>query len=126
MCNKQVTQPNLTIVSSKSISLATDTCDNIRNENKMFIEDKINSAYNKIVYGKKVLFLLPTGAAGEGFIDEMTRLVNCWTYKLNFEAIPLKALIIMPDLLLEKASLNSKSKENSETLKQRLSLWMNN
>ena len=31
--------------------------------------------------------------------------------------------MITPGLLLQKASLNSKSKENSETLKRRLSLW---
>ena len=31
----------------------------------------------------------------------------------------------MPGLLLQKTLLNSKSKENSETLKRRLSLWKN-
>ena len=72
-----------------------------------------------------MLFLLPTGAAGKGFIEEMIRLVNSWTYKSNLETIALKALMIMPGLLLQKTSLNSKSKENSETLKRRLSLWKN-
>ena len=33
--------------------------------------------------------------------------------------------MIMPGLLLQKTLLNSKSKENSETLKRRLSLWKN-
>ena len=103
----------------------TDTCDNIWNENIMLIEGKIDSAYNEIVYWKKVFFLLPTGAAGKGFIEEMIRLVNSWTYKSHLETIALKALMIMPCLLLQKAFLNSKSKENSETLKQRLSLWKN-
>ena len=37
----QVTQSNLTMLSSKSISLNTDTCDNIRNENITLIESKI-------------------------------------------------------------------------------------
>ena len=35
------------------------------------------------------------------------------------------ALMIMPGLLLQETSLNLKSKENSETLKQRLSAWKN-
>ena len=48
-----------------------------------------------------------------------------WTYKLHLETIALKALMIMPSLLLQKPSLNLKSKENSETLKPRLSLWKN-
>ena len=55
----------------------------------------------------------------------MIRLVNSWTYKSHLETAALKALMIMPCLLLQKAFLNSKSKENSETLKQRLSLWKN-
>ena len=38
--------------------------------------NRIYSAYNDIVYWKKELFLLPTGAAGKGFIEEMIRLVN--------------------------------------------------
>ena len=55
----------------------------------------------------------------------MIRLVNSWTYKSDLETITLKALMIMLCLLLQKTFLNSKSKENSETLKRRLSLWKN-
>ena len=51
-----VTESNLTILSSKSISLTTDTCDNIWNENKRFIEGEINSAYNEIVCWKRKCF----------------------------------------------------------------------
>ena len=88
-------------------------CHNIWNENITLIESKIDSAYNELVYWKKVLFLLSTGAAGKGFIEETIRLVNSWTYKSNLETIALKALMIMPCLLLQKTFLNSKSKENS-------------
>ena len=42
----------------------------------MVIESKIAFAYNKIVYWQKVLFLLPTGTARQGFVEEMKRLVN--------------------------------------------------
>ena len=76
---------------------------------------------------EKSAFLL-TGAAGKGFIEEMIRLVNSWTYKSNIETIALQALMIlmiMLGLLLQKTSLNSKSKKNSEILKRRLSLWEN-
>ena len=105
---------------SKSISVNTDACDNIWNENITSIESKIGSVYSEIVYWKKVLFLLTTGAAGKGLIEETIGLVNSWTYKLDLETIALKALVIMPCLLLQKTFLNSKSKENSETLKRRL------
>ena len=72
-----------------------------------------------------MLFLLPTAAVGKQFVEEMTKLVNCWTNKSDLETIALKALMIVPGLLLQKTTLNSKSKENSETLKRRLSLWKN-
>ena len=55
----------------------------------------------------------------------MIRFVNCGTYKSDLETIALKTLIIMPGLLLQKIYLNSKSKENFEKLKRRLSLWKN-
>ena len=55
----------------------------------------------------------------------MIRLVNSLTYKLDLEITVLKELMIMPGLLLQKTLLNSKSKENSETLKRRLLLWKN-
>ena len=72
----QVTRPHLTILSSKSISITADICDNIWNQNVTLIKSKIDSAYNECVYGEKVSFELPTGAAGKGFIEEMKRLVN--------------------------------------------------
>ena len=49
----QVTQSNLTILSSKSISVTTDTCDNIWNVNITLIKSRIDSAYSEIVYWKK-------------------------------------------------------------------------
>ena len=55
----------------------------------------------------------------------MIRRVNSWIYKSDLEIKALKALMIMPGLLLQKTSLNSNSKENSETLKRILSLWNN-
>ena len=55
----------------------------------------------------------------------MIRRVNSWIYKSDLEIKALKSLMIMPGLLLQKTSLNSNSKENSETLKRILSLWNN-
>ena len=106
----QVTQSNLTILSSKSISLTTDTSDNIWNEN--------------IKKWKHIgAFLISNWSSREGI--HWIRLVNSWTYKSDLETIAFKALMIMPGLLLQKTFLNSKSKENSETLKRRLLLWKN-
>ena len=61
-----------------------------------------------------MLFLLPTGAAGNEFIEEMIRLANSWAYKSDLETIVLKALKIIPGLFFQK-TLNSKSKELEST-----------
>ena len=74
----------------------------------------INSGYNEIVYWKKVLLLLPTGAAGIGSIEKMIRFINNWNYKSDLETIALKALMVMPGFLLQKTVLNLRLKENSE------------
>ena len=47
-----------TILSSKSISVTTDTCDNIWYVNITLIESRTDSAYNEIVYWKKSGFLI--------------------------------------------------------------------
>ena len=50
----------------------------------------------------------------------------CPDFQKNYiQALKIKALIIMLGLLLQKALLNSKLKENSETLKRRFLLWAN-
>ena len=43
------------------------------------VENEIDARYEKIVYWKKNLFMLPTGAKGRLFICEVTRLINAWT-----------------------------------------------
>ena len=39
-------------------------------------ENHINEAYEKIVYWRRNLFMVPTGKAGKEFINEITRLLN--------------------------------------------------
>ena len=45
--------------------------------NKQF-EESISSIYEKTVYWKKNIFLLPTGKRGRCFVDETTRLIDPW------------------------------------------------
>ena len=60
---------------------------------------------------------MPTVAVGKRLIEEMTRLVNCWTYKSEQEQIALKVLMILTVLLLQKTTLNSKEKEKEKKRK---------
>ena len=47
------------------------------NDGKTFTE-RVELIYDKIVYWKKNLFLLPTGKSGKLYIDESVKLLNSW------------------------------------------------
>ena len=53
----------------------------------------------------------------------MTRLINSWTFRSEQDTVAMKALMVLPTLLLQKTSFTSKSKDNVETLKRRLNQW---
>ena len=44
--------------------------------NLLEISKKIQDAYERIVFWKKILFMLPTGAAAKNYIAETTKLMN--------------------------------------------------
>ena len=66
--------------------------------------------------------MLPSGKAGKEYIDECTRLILEWVHDSQLQGIAIKALMIMPSLLLQKCSRNSKVKYHTESLKRRLKL----
>ena len=83
----------------------------------------INSAYEESVKWKRNLFLLPSGKIGKDYISECTRLIHEWVNESSLHLISIKALMLMPSLLLQKPSKNSKSKDHSNCLKRRLEMW---
>ena len=82
-------------------------------------EKDLNDAYEKIVHWKRNLFMMSCGAAGKKYIEEITRLLKLWIQDLLLKSIALKAIHIMPALLLQKPSKNLKLKDHlvSETFK---------
>ena len=87
------------------------------------IKETVNDIYEDIVFWRKNLFMLPTGSNGKKYIQEITRLMNSWTEDSPLKEIAFKAIHIMPSLLLQKPSKNSKAKEHTLALKRRLELW---
>ena len=87
------------------------------------VEASINSMYEQIVHWRKNLFMVPSGAAGKSYIKEVTRLINSWNENSPLKSIALKAVHIMPSLLLQKPSKNSKTKDHISALNRRLELW---
>ena len=90
--------------------------------NKQF-EENVSSIYEKIVYWKNDIFLLPTGKSGRYSIDETTRLIDAYVRDSPLKNIALKAAMNMPSLLLQKSSEDSKTKDHTKALERRLQLW---
>ena len=83
----------------------------------------IEAAYLETRSWRKNLFLVPSGAAGKTFVDELTRLFEAFAQSTAMECVALKAAMTAPTLLLQKPSRKSKSKEHSQCLNRRLKLW---
>ena len=83
----------------------------------------LEEAYEQIVYWRKNVFMVPTEAAGKKFIDETSRLSDQWTNNTPLKNIALKAIHVMPALLLQKPSKTSKAKDHLRALERRIRLW---
>ena len=82
----------------------------------------LNTVYDKVVFWRKNIFLLPSGRSGKLYIVEATRLINYWTHNSPLQDVAFKAIMVMPNLLLQKPSRNSKSKDHLEALERRFHL----
>ena len=67
-------------------------------------EKDFSDAYEKIVHWKRNLFMIPSGAVGKKCIEEITRLLKLWIHDSPLKSIALKAIHVMPALLLQKLS----------------------
>ena len=79
--------------------------------------------YKDMTKWRKNLFNLPSGASGKRFVEEITRLINEWNNMSPLSNIAMKALSVMPSLLLQKPSKTSKAKDHTKCLERRLILW---
>ena len=51
------------------------------------MKNKFDDVYNTVVHWRKSLFLLPSGSTGKRLIEEMTRLINSWTFRSEQDTI---------------------------------------
>ena len=77
------------------------------------------------MHWKSNLFDLPKGAPGKAFIDELTKLINEWSSKPSNRDICLKALMVMPSLILQRTSNKWKPSEIKSHVERRLNFWKN-
>ena len=83
----------------------------------------INSAYEEVIHWKRNNFLIPFGSIGKEFVQELARLFQAFADGSSLESVVMKATSILPILLLQKPSKNSKYKDQVKHLKRRLDLW---
>ena len=86
-------------------------------------EKDLNNACEKIVHWNKNLFMLPSGAVGKRYVEEVTRLMELCTQDTPLKSISLKAIHAMPALLLQKPSKSSKARDHLQALERRIKLW---
>ena len=67
--------------------------------------------------------MLPSGAAGKRYVEEVIRLLKLWIQDTLLKSISLKAVHVIPELLLDKPSKSSKAKDHLQALERRVTLW---
>ena len=67
--------------------------------------------------------MLPSGKVGRKFIDEVSRLMNKCLQDSPRKDIAFKAIMVTPNLLLQKPSQKSKSKDHLSALERRVEHW---
>ena len=86
-------------------------------------QEDLEEAYEQIVYWRKNVFMVPPGASGKNFINEITRRFDQWTNDAPLKSTVLKAIHVMPASLLQKPKRNSKALNHLIALERRFKLW---
>ena len=93
--------------------------------NKMKYREEIDNAYNELMHWKRNLFDPRKGTPGKNFISELTKLINRWSSKSPNRDICIKALMVMPSLILQRISNKCKTSKIKSHVDRRLNLWKN-
>ena len=68
----------------------------------MELQQPISSTYEEAIKWKRNLLMLPSKKASEKYLDEFTRSILEWVNYRQLQSIAIKALMVMPSLLLQK------------------------
>ena len=104
--------------------VVTDTVFKWGDINGKTFTEGVELIYEKVFYWKKNLFLLPTGKSRKLYIDESVKLLNSWVEGTALHNIAFMAIMIVPNLLLQKPSKNSKAKDHLTALERRMQSWL--
>ena len=116
-----ITQPNLPRIEIFPIKGQVDK--DFRGMTQKYIFEKVNAMYDQIVHFRRNLFNIPSGSAGKEFIKELVFWMKQFNSNSNLNGIALKVYMILPSVILQKPSANSKAKDHSKAIERRLALW---
>jgi len=85
----------------------------------------INKGYDEVLKWRKNIFKIPSGKAAKEFISELTFWLIQYNTNSDLHGIALKVYMLLPSLLLQKPTRNSKAKEHLAKLQNQLNLWKN-
>ena len=83
----------------------------------------LQKAYNEAVHWLPNIFTIPLGAVGKRFVDEATRLLRGFAEDSALESVSFLALMVMPQLLLQKPADPSSHRLRISCLERRLNSW---
>ena len=69
----------------------------------------VSKAYNEVIFWKKNIFMLPQGKASKSFISELAFWLEQFNRGTDLQGIAIKAYMLLPSLLLQKPSKESKT-----------------
>ena len=87
------------------------------------VTTEIERIYEEIVFWRKNIFELTKGRVGKLFVNETARLFESLTEGNPMERFALKAMAVMPHLILQKSSRKMKAPEIRAAVEKRMDMW---
>ena len=87
-------------------------------------DSKLAPVYDVVIHWKPNLFIPPHGTIGNRFVHELAKLFQAFADGSPLGSIAMKAATVQQQLLLQKPSRSSKSKDHIRHLQRRLDLWI--
>ena len=83
----------------------------------------LSAAYAEVVHWRRNIFCVPSGSAGKAFVLEVSRLIRAFCEGSAPETVAVKAIMVLPHVVLQKPHPSSPAKEHHACLERRLAAW---
>jgi hypothetical protein len=80
----------------------------------------VNECYDEVVHWQRNVFKVPSGKVGKTFVRELAHILDAFAEASALKGVAMKALMILPPLLLQKVTPIIKSKRSCSASKTSL------